>query len=163
MAPEPTQNHLLIIEDGKGRRKFVLGKPKYSIGRDHKCDIRLASLFVGRHHANLIQHFRDDGSDYYQIVDGDRNGKPSVNGLLINGHKLQSHYLENEDVVVFGPCVRIIYFILASDTLSSLDPDTMDLPEFDITLIDPKMVGAASEDWVERIELRLNEVDNQRK
>lgn len=146
MAPEPPQNHLLIIEDGKGRRKFLLGKPTYSIGRDLKCDIRLSSLFVGRHHANLVQHFREDGSYYYRIVDGAREGKPSVNGILINGHKLQSHDLENEDVVVFGPCVRIIYFILEADTLSNLDPDTLDLPEFDITLIDPKMVGVASED-----------------
>ncbi|HEY9860646.1 MAG TPA: FHA domain-containing protein [Candidatus Obscuribacterales bacterium] len=142
MVPEPSQNHLLIIEDGKGRRKLVLGKSRYSIGRDHKCDIRLASLFVGRHHATLVQQLHEDGSYSYRIIDGDREGKPSVNGLLINGHKLQGHDLRNEDVVVFGPCVRIIYFVLENETL---DPDTLDLPEFDITLIDPKMVGAASE------------------
>ncbi len=142
MVPEPSQNHLLIIEDGKGRRKLVLGKSRYSIGRDRKCDIRLASLFVGRQHANLVQQLHEDGSYSYRIIDGDREGKPSVNGLLINGHKRQGHDLRNEDVVVFGPCVRIIYFVLENETL---DLDTLDLPEFDITLIDPKMVGAASE------------------
>ncbi|MBD2098906.1 FHA domain-containing protein [Trichocoleus sp. FACHB-591] len=146
MAPEPIQNHLLIIEDGKGRRKFVLGKSLYSIGRDVGCDIRLSSLFVGRHHANLIQKSHEDGSYYYRIVDGDFDGKPSVNGLLINGHKLQGHDLKNEDVVVFGPCVRVIYFILEDSTINTFDPDTWDIPEFDITLIDPKMVGVAPED-----------------
>nr|WP_290222694.1 FHA domain-containing protein [Trichocoleus desertorum] len=143
MVPEPSQNHLLIIEDTKGWRKLVLGKPRYSIGRDRKCDIRLSSLFVGRHHANLVQQLHDDGSYSYRIVDGDLEGKPSVNGLLVNGHKLQGHDLKNEDIVVFGPCVRITYFVLENDTL---DLDTLDLPEFDITLIDPKMVGAACED-----------------
>jgi pSer/pThr/pTyr-binding forkhead associated (FHA) protein len=143
MAPEPPQNHLLIIEDSKGRRKLLLDWSTYSIGRDLKCDIRLYSLFVGRHHASLERHFREDGGTYYRIIDGDLEGKPSVNGLLINGHKLQGHDLENGDVVVFGPCVRMIYFVLEND---SFDLDTLDLPEFDITLIDPKMVGAASED-----------------
>lgn len=143
MAPEPLQNHLLIIEDGKGRRKFILGKSRYSIGRDRKCDIRLASLFVGRHHANLVQRLHEDGSYHYRIVDGDFEGKPSVNGILINGHKLQGHDLKNEDVIVFGPSVRMIYFVLENDSFA---PDTLDLPEFDITLIDPKMVAAASED-----------------
>lgn len=136
MSSEPHQNHLLIIEDDKGRREFVLDGPVYSIGRDPKCDIRLVSQFVSRRHATLVQLLNEDGSYYYRIVDGNLKGKPSANGLLINGRKLQAHDLQNEDEIVFGPQVRAIYYLLRRDAVIPVPPD-----EFDITLISPNMVG----------------------
>lgn len=136
MAPEPHPNHLLIIEDDKGRREFILTSPIYSIGRDQKCDIRLISQFVSRRHATLVQLPNEDGSFYYRIVDGNLKGKPSANGLLINGRKLQAHDLHNEDEIVFGPQVRAIYYLLRQDPALTVPPD-----EFDITLISPGMVG----------------------
>ncbi|HBE31400.1 MAG TPA: phosphopeptide-binding protein, partial [Cyanobacteria bacterium UBA11368] len=40
--PVPQEhNHLLIVEDDKGRKEVVLKAPVYSIGRDPQCDIRL--------------------------------------------------------------------------------------------------------------------------
>lgn len=136
MPSEPHQNHLLIIEDDKGRREFVLDGPVYSIGRDPKCDIRLVSQFVSRRHATLVQLLNEDGSYYYRIVDGNLKGKPSANGLLINGRKLQAHDLVDEDEIVFGPQVRAIYYLLKRDAILTVPPD-----EFDITLISPNMVG----------------------
>lgn len=61
MAALGNQNHLLIIEDDKGRKEFTLGESTYSIGRDPKSDIRLFSQFVSRHHATLVQRHREDG------------------------------------------------------------------------------------------------------
>jgi len=146
MASTLHQNHLFIVEDDKGQRHFTLKNSVYTIGREPKCDICLVSQFVSRGHAILRKLSNDDGSHYYRIEDGDLHGKPSVNGLLINGHKLQGHNLQNKDVVVFGPKVRAIYFLLKDDALATLGAEDLDTPEFDVTLIDPRMVAVDSED-----------------
>jgi pSer/pThr/pTyr-binding forkhead associated (FHA) protein len=141
MSAESQLNNILIVEDSKGRREIMLDGSVYSIGRDPKCDIRLSSQFVSRHHATLVQLPRDDNSFYYRIVDGNLKGKPSANGMLINGRKLQAHDLKNEDEIVFGPQARAIYYQLRRDASSTLPPD-----EFDITLISPNMVDEMDED-----------------
>jgi pSer/pThr/pTyr-binding forkhead associated (FHA) protein len=64
-------------------------------------------------------------------VDGDTTGKPSANGIMINGRKTLVHNLKNEDEIVFGPTVRAIYYVLEnSDTSERVAHD-----ESDITLI----------------------------
>ena len=148
MPSEPHQNHMLIIEDDKGRREFILTAPLYSIGRDPKCDIRLVSQFVSRRHATLVQLPAEDDSFYYRIVDGNAKGKGSANGLLINGRKLQAQDLRNEDEVVFGPQVRAIYYSLQRDVVLTVPPD-----EWDITLISPNMVGDPEDGELEDDEL----------
>jgi len=140
MSSQPNQNHLLIIEDEQGRKEFVLDGPVYSIGRDSKCDIRLFSQFVSRRHATLVRFPQQDGSFYYQIRDGNSDGEPSANGLLINGHKIPAHDLGNEDEIVFGPQVRAIYYMLRQDTLTTGPQD-----EWDITLIGPNMMPVFEE------------------
>ena len=140
-------NHLLIIEDNKGRREYTLRNAVYSIGRDLKCDIRLISQFVSRRHATLVQLPNEDGSHYYRIVDGNLKGKPSANGLLINGRKLQAHDLEDEDKVVFGPQVHALYYLLKRDADSTVPPNEPD--EFDVTLVAPNMVGEPEDDDIE--------------
>ena len=128
-------NCILIVEDSQGRREISLENSVYSLGRDPKCDIRLASQFVSRHHATLVQLPKDNETDYYRIVDGNLKGKPSANGMLINGRKVQAHDLVNEDGIVFGPQARAIFYLLERDTFTGAAPD-----EFDITLISPNMV-----------------------
>ena len=129
-------NHLssiLIVEDSQGRREIVLDDAVYSMGRDAKCDIRLASQFMSRHHATLIQLPKDDDSHYYRIVDGYLKGKASTNGMLINGRKLRTHDLENGDEIVFGPQARAIYYQLMRDTgtgAGSQSPCDPAAPEF---------------------------------
>lgn len=136
MAAKSNQKHILVVEDDRGRREVTLDESSYSIGRDAKCKIRILSQFVSRYHANIFRRTRTDGIQYYQIVDGDANGKPSVNGLMINGHKMDARDLEDEDEVVFGPQVRVIYYLQRGDTLTNSEP----LDEFDITLISPGMM-----------------------
>ena len=106
MASQNNPRHLLIIEDDQGRKQFLLDGSVYSIGRDTRCDIRLFSQFVSRRHATLVQLPKEDGSCYYRIVDGDSKGKPSANGMLINGRKILAHDLKNRDEIIFGPQVR---------------------------------------------------------
>ncbi len=137
MAAQTNQSHLLIIEDDQGRKEFTLDRPVYSIGRDKNCDIRLVSQFVSRRHATLVRLPREDSSHryYYRIVDGDAKGKPSSNGIMVNGRKMLSHDLKNDDEVVFGPQVRAIYYLLR-DTMRAGQTDSS---EYDITLISPGM------------------------
>ena len=100
----PTQYiHRLIVEDDKGRKEYRLEDSIYSIGRDQRADIRVFSRFVNRQQATLIRQVREDGSYFYQIVDGNANGKPSINGLLLNGQKCKAHYLQDQDEIIFGP------------------------------------------------------------
>lgn len=132
----PQKDHFLIIEDNKGRQEVLLQNASYSLGRAPNCDIRLRSQFVSRHHATVLRCLAEDGSSYYRIVDGDNEGKFSVNGLIINGRKQTSHDLKHGDEVVFGPQVFAIYQYRQRDkfpTMPTNDP-------FDITLIDPAMM-----------------------
>lgn len=137
MTAETNESHLLILEDDQGRKEFTLEHPVYSVGRDRECDIRLVSQFVSRRHATLVRLPRDNNSHryYYRIVDGDAKGKPSSNGLMINGRKMSAHDLKNEDEIVFGPQVRAIYYLLR-DTMRLGQTDAS---EYDITLINPGM------------------------
>jgi pSer/pThr/pTyr-binding forkhead associated (FHA) protein len=133
--PAPHQEHLLIIRDDKGEHNINLDQDSYSIGRDPACDIRLVSQFVSRHHALLVR--QQEAPFGYRIMDGDRQGRPSANGLLINSRKLQSRVLENDDEIVFGPGVTALYRLLRRDAFDTQLPED----PFDITLIGPNMVG----------------------
>jgi pSer/pThr/pTyr-binding forkhead associated (FHA) protein len=127
------QTHKLIIEDARGQEEYTLEEPVYSIGRDLNCDIRLSSYFVSRHHATLVRFPDEEGSYYYRIVDGNLKGKLSANGLLINGRKLQSHDLKNQDTIIFGPQVQAVYYRMERERMTTTPPDEFD----DITLISP--------------------------
>ncbi|MDJ0736184.1 MAG: FHA domain-containing protein [Nostocaceae cyanobacterium] len=138
MAVQTNESHLLIIEDDQGRKELILENSLYSIGRDRNCNIRLISQFVSRRHATLVKRSQQDNQHkyYYQIVDGDGKGKVSANGLMINGRKVATHDLKNEDEIVFGPQVRAVYYVLKEDSLPSIYTD---ISEYDITLINPAM------------------------
>jgi pSer/pThr/pTyr-binding forkhead associated (FHA) protein len=139
MPAASQQNHFLIIHDDRGDETVPLVESKYSIGRDRSCDIRLISQFVSRHHATLQRYSNEDGTFYYQIIDGDFEGRRSANGLLIHSRKLRTHNLENKDQVIFGPQVWMVYHQLKRDhhTTHSREEDD----DFDITLINPGSIG----------------------
>lgn len=149
--PASHQDHLLIIQDDKGEHKLALEDESYVIGRDPSCDIRLVSQFVSRHHALLVRS--PDDSLGYRIIDGDLQGKPSVNGLLINGRKLQSHSLQNGDAIVFGPGVTASYRLLQRDAFDTQLPED----PYDITLIGPNMVGIPEEENINLENMSLQE------
>ncbi len=105
----PQGQPLLVIEDDWGRREILLERDRYSVGRDPKSDICLHSQFVSRHHAVLERVNYADETAAYQITDGDLSGKPSTNGLMINGKKCRSTELQSEDTIVFGPNAKAVF------------------------------------------------------
>jgi tetratricopeptide (TPR) repeat protein len=107
------QGHpLLIIEDDWGRREVLLEQDSYLLGRDPKTDICLHSQFVSRQHAVLTRTVLANGQPTYTITDGDRAGKPSTNGVIVNGKKCHTVHLTGEEVIVFGPKVRATFRLL---------------------------------------------------
>ncbi|MEO0852280.1 MAG: FHA domain-containing protein [Cyanobacteria bacterium J06648_11] len=104
--------HVLQVEDRDGVREVVLGEPKYFVGRDIANDICLNSQFASRYHASLLRVPSGRGDYSYQVLDGDLEGKPSTNGLLVNGKKVKSHNLDAGDTIVIGPDAKLIYQIV---------------------------------------------------
>ena len=129
------EEHILIVTDGKGHREINLQDEIYSIGRGLQCKIVLQSQFVSRHHATLIRRKEEDGT-HYRIIDGNSEGKTSVNGLLVNGRKVRFHDLKHSDRVIFGPQVEAVYEYREYDIFPTIPPDD----PYDITLIDPAMI-----------------------
>lgn len=136
MAEQKSQTHLLIYEDDKGRNEFILEESTYSVGKSPECHLRLKSPFVSRRHATLRRIENPDGTYSYKIIDGDPDGKPSSNGILINGRKISAHVLQDQDEIVLGPNVKVTYHFLNREPVVSA-PDDL---EFDITLISPNMI-----------------------
>ncbi|MFS8775431.1 FHA domain-containing protein [Synechococcus sp. W65.1] len=111
-SPPSAQQHLLIVEDRDGRRTQVLTAAKYFIGRDLANDICLNSQYASRHHAMLLRIPAEREGEYsYRILDGDLEGRPSTNGLLINGQKVSTHQLKSGDVISFGPDAKATYIV----------------------------------------------------
>jgi pSer/pThr/pTyr-binding forkhead associated (FHA) protein len=135
------EEHILIVTDGKGHREIRLQDQIYSMGRSAHCHILLQSQFVSRHHATLVKREQED-RHYYRIIDGDSEGKHSVNGLLVNGKKVRFHDLKNGDRVIFGPQVEAVYEYREYDIFPTIPPDD----PYDITLIDPAMIDDDEED-----------------
>lgn len=138
---EPHEVHWLIVTDDKGSREIPLGGEIYSIGRDPNSDIRIFSMFVSRRHATLVRKDRANGSYDYKIVDGDLEGNQSSNGILINGRKLNNHFLKHKDEIVFAGGVSAEYHRVKRD-----ERDTESEDPFDITLIDPHMIDELEEE-----------------
>ena len=104
--------HILAVEDCDGVREHSLSNPKYFIGRDIANDICLNSEFASRYHALLLRVPAESEGEYrYRILDGDLEGRPSTNGLMVNGNKVRAHQLQSGDVISFGPDAKAIYHI----------------------------------------------------
>jgi pSer/pThr/pTyr-binding forkhead associated (FHA) protein len=108
--------HILVIEDQKSRRIISLKEDNYSIGRDPSCTIVLYDRQVSRHHASLTQVVNPDDSEryFYQITDGDFQGKKSTNGITINGKRCFSHDLKHGDLIWFGNKSKASYHIIST-------------------------------------------------
>lgn len=109
-CPKSKASHYLLVEDDQGRRNLTLDQPIYSIGRDSECDICLNSKTISRHHATLIRVPSErEGGHCYRMIDGDLDGIKSTNGVIINGHKIAEHNLENGDRIGFSSRVSACY------------------------------------------------------
>ncbi len=107
--------HLLIVEDGKGRRTLPLQEATYSIGRDPRNSIVLHSKSVSRQHAILLRvPVPETEQSLFRLIDGSLKGKRSTNGLFINGHKSFSHDLKHGDIIEFGPKAKAKYYAISN-------------------------------------------------
>ena len=112
MNETPTA-HILLITDTKGTRKIALKELKYTIGRDISNNISINSKYVSRQHAVLLRVPGNiTGTHLYRIIDGDLSGKPSINGVGINGiSKIASHELSHGDIISLAPDAQITYLV----------------------------------------------------
>ncbi|MEL6159374.1 MAG: ATP-binding protein [Cyanobacteria bacterium J06623_5] len=105
--------HFLLIEDDEGKRMVELQTASSSIGRDPRNSIVLNSREISRQHAVLLRLPRPgDQPHQFRIIDGNFQGKPSTNGLLINGVPRSSHDLCHGDEIVFAATVDARYFVI---------------------------------------------------
>jgi pSer/pThr/pTyr-binding forkhead associated (FHA) protein len=44
------------------------------------------------------------------VIDGNRKGESSTNGVFVNGNRIATHYLKSGDVIHFGPEVKAYFF-----------------------------------------------------
>jgi pSer/pThr/pTyr-binding forkhead associated (FHA) protein len=140
------ERHVLVINDGK-RRAIALEAAAYSVGRDSSNAIVLNVDTISRQHAMLLRLPVPGTKQYrYRVVDGNTQGKPSANGVFINGTPCRSQEIENGDIVRFGHTVEASYLTvsmgdaefanyLESISYQSLKSDTINAKE--------TMVGAA--------------------
>ena len=102
--------HTLVVTDDSGTRKVKLLQDEYTIGRESDNDIVLLSDFVSRYHAVLRKTKLSDRTETYCIIDGNTEGKPSRNGIILNAlHPVQTYNLQDGDIVTFAPEVHILY------------------------------------------------------
>ncbi|GAB4233365.1 MAG: hypothetical protein Kow0049_16750 [Stanieria sp.] len=107
--------HLLVIEDCKGKRTIVLESATCSIGRDPSNSIVLHSSKISRNHAMLLRLTIPNTSNHqFRIIDGNLQGKRSTNGISVNGHRCSSHNLQHGDEIMFGSEVRARYYATTS-------------------------------------------------
>jgi len=107
--------HLLVIEDQLGRRTVNLQASTYTIGRHPSNKIVLKSAMVSRQHAVLLRVCDPStGQYFFRLIDGDLQGKRSVNGITVNGMPCQSRILQHRDLIIFGGEVRARYHCLSN-------------------------------------------------
>jgi pSer/pThr/pTyr-binding forkhead associated (FHA) protein len=88
----PPQGHLLISRGGKVLSRIALGQ-RTLIGRSEHNDVCLSSPYLSRHHAVIV----GTPEGYYLI---DLN---SVNGVALNGKRIERTVLCDQDVLAIGP------------------------------------------------------------
>lgn len=93
MQALPERAAWLYITEGDGvGRDFRLG-PQTTIGRDNSCDVILPNdSQVSSEHARI----RMEGQEFvlYDLA--------SLNGTYVNDHKLQRHFLQDDDRILIG-------------------------------------------------------------
>ncbi len=114
MTEKICERHVLVVDDDNGRRSIALDAATYSLGRDQTNAIVLESKSVSRQHALLLRLPVPETAGYrYRLVDGNSEGRPSVNGVMVNGKRCSSHNLANGDLIVFGRYVKASYMIVS--------------------------------------------------
>ncbi len=103
--------HVLVVDDRNGRRAIALDAVTFSLGRDPSNSIVLDSTAISRQHAILLRVPNADGTIIYRILDGNSEGKPSLNGIMVNGRKCLAKDLADGDEILFGGKVKAQYCV----------------------------------------------------
>lgn len=88
----PPQGYVLVSRGGKVVARVPLGQ-RTLIGRSEHNDVCLPSPYLSRHHAVIV-----GTPEGYYLVDLN-----SVNGVLLNGRRIERTVLCDEDVLGMGP------------------------------------------------------------
>lgn len=109
--------HFLMITDRKGNRTVELTESSGSIGRDPANSIAIDASEVSRQHAILMRVTHPGETEHeFRIIDGDFQGKPSTNGLFVNGRRVDSRTLQHGDEITLGTSVTASYLTAHDDT-----------------------------------------------
>lgn len=99
-----------------GKELISLEEDFYTIGRSKLCSIIIPEKTLSRFHCVLAKV-----KDKCQITDGClKTGKPSVNGTVINGKKLNSKHgyeLRNGDEISLSVTIKIKFFCKEVDVI----------------------------------------------
>lgn len=140
--------HLLLITDNQGKRPVELHTAASSIGRDPRNSIVLHSIGVSRQHAIFSRITHPDREEHdFRITDGNLQGKPSTNGLFINGKQRVSRILRHGDKIGFCPEAQARYFIVEEGTdIECLLSDAEDSVDCMSTIVGMPAAGKSDED-----------------
>jgi pSer/pThr/pTyr-binding forkhead associated (FHA) protein len=109
--PARQQEFTLVVYHASGPCSYVLRGDAYAVGRDQGNAIQITNRFMSRRHAYLVRTPNPNrAGSTYCVIDGNRRGKLSTNGVYVNGGRVTSHYLQNGDVIHFGPEVKALFF-----------------------------------------------------
>ena len=103
--------HILVVDDDQGRRAIALDAVTFSVGRDSNNSIVLHSTAISRQHAILLRLPNPEGGHRFRILDGDSQGRPSKNGITVNGQATRSYDLDDGDLILFGGKVKAQYCV----------------------------------------------------
>jgi pSer/pThr/pTyr-binding forkhead associated (FHA) protein len=113
MNNQKTESHVLVIHDQPEPRRVLLQSATYSLGRDQRNSIVIPDRAISRQQALLLRMPNPQKGGYnYRILDGNSTGKPSLNGLCVNGKECSIHDLVPGDTILLGNLIRIDYQIL---------------------------------------------------
>lgn len=99
--------YLTLSFEGKTQKEYVLDKEVVTIGRAPESDVFIENIGISAHHAKIT-------SASLQIED------TSSNGTYVNDQKVQTHSLENGDVIKVGKYE--IRFFHSGETQHDLTP-----------------------------------------
>lgn len=117
---EKSEHHMLILHDGSGRRVVQLEDVAYSVGRDSSNAIVLDGPSISRQHALLVRLPVPNLGYRYRVLDGNSEGKPSANGVFINGERRSMHELTKGDIIRFGKEIKATYMTVAMEQVEFL-------------------------------------------
>ena len=121
------RRHVLIVESTEIRKAVTINSSIYTIGRHPGNSLVFASQQISRYHATILWlKSRETQECSYWILDGDVEGKRSLNGISINGKKSFLQQLRDGDSILIGNHIKLRYTCMTTATLTSLNADEVE-------------------------------------